>query len=261
MARKIVASHNLQTLEQSLERLVSHMTEPRWREVFLLTSAMLRSADSLMQLMKQQIDALVAQDPYLQEFLTWANQKSLVAPTQPAAKRAFYLALARTPHLAPHFALAATLDQGIFLDAALDNLMVSCALNLSADFAHTHACADALSNALVIIVDLGLHQSLQQLKDQLPDPDQDEEKFQNWWQTNHLAWTAQLREAIAEHGDLQHHWNFSPQQQLSLQRYYDANQLLIDCLNSNCEVTAAVRQEIESALLLPQKELEDREWQ
>ena len=205
-ARKIVASHNLQTLEQSLERLVSHITEPRWREVFLLTVAMLRSADSLVQLMKQQIDALITQDPYLQEFLTWASQKSRVAPAQPAAKRAFYLALARTPHLAPHFALAITLDQGIFLDAALDDLVVSCALNLSSDFAHTHACADALRNALVIVLDSGLHQSLQQLKDQLPDANQDEARFQDWWQNNHLVWTAQLREAIAEHRDLQHHW-------------------------------------------------------
>jgi len=48
---------------------------------------------------------------------------------------------------------------------------------------------------------------------------------------------------------------------ITTQRYYDANQLLIDCLNSNCEVTVAVRQEIEAALLLPQKELEEREWQ
>jgi len=46
-----------------------------------------------------------------------------------------------------------------------------------------------------------------------------------------------------------------------LQRYYDANQLLIDCLNSHCEVTTPIRQEIEATLLLPQKELEDREWQ
>lgn len=55
-------------------------------------------------------------------------------------------------------------------------------------------------------------------------------------------------------------WHFSPEQQQVLQRYYDANQWLLDCLNSRCEVTDAVRQEIEAALLLPQKELEDREW-
>ena len=183
-ARKIVASHNLQSLERALEDLVSHITEPRWREIFLLTAAMLWSADSLIQLMKQQIDALVPQDPYLQEFLTWASQKSQVTP-QPtlAATRAFYLGLTQTPHLAPHFALACTLDQGIFLE---------------------------------------------------------------------------LKEEIALHRNIQSHWHFNPEQQEVLQRYYDANQLLIDCLNSEVTMTVAVRQEIESALLLPQKELKER---
>ncbi|MGH2415257.1 MAG: NACHT domain-containing protein, partial [Microcystaceae cyanobacterium] len=258
-ARKIVASHNLQALEQALERLVAHITEPRWREIFLLTAAMLRSADSLVQLMKQQIDALVAQDPYLQEFLTWASQKSLTVPSQPklAATRAFYLALARTPHLTPHFALVCTLDQGLFLDAALDKLL----LESSADLAYAHTCADALSNALSIVLDVGLQQSLQHLQDQLPSSKQDTKRFEKWWQTNHLAWTEQLRTAIAQHRNIQHHWHFSLEQQQVLQRYYDANQLLIDCLNSNCEVTVAVRQDIEAAFLLPQKELEEREWQ
>ncbi|WP_375477618.1 NACHT domain-containing protein [uncultured Nostoc sp.] len=154
-ARTIVATHNLHASEQPLEHLASHITEPRWREIFLLTVAMLESADFLVQLMKQQIDALVAEDPYLQKFLTWASQKSLVAPPQPAATRAFYLALAQTPHLT--------------------------------------------------------------------------------------------------------YWYFSPEQQQVLQQYYDANQLLIDCLNSNCEVTGVVRQKIETSLLLPIKELSERE--
>jgi predicted NACHT family NTPase len=260
-ARKIVASHNLQALEKPLERLVSHITEPRWREIFLLTAAMLRSADSLVQLMKQQVDGLVAQDSYLQEFLTWASQKSQVVPPQPSAIRAFYFALARTPQLAPHVALACTVDQGIFLDAALNDLVLQSAIDSSSDFAHAYACADALSNALTIVLDLGLQQSLQQLQDQLPDSKQDRERFQEWWQTNHVAWSERLRAAIALHRNIQHQWHFSPEQQQVLQRYYDANQLLIDCLNSNCEVTAVVRQEIEAALLLPQKELEEREWQ
>jgi predicted NACHT family NTPase len=261
MARKIVASHNLQALEQALERLVSHITEPRWREIFLLTAAMLRSADSLVHLMKQHIDAIVAQDPYLQEFLTWASQKALTPPAPPAATRAFYLALTRSPHLAPHFALACTLDQGMFLDIALDDLVLESAMASSPDFVHAHACAAALSNALVIVLDIGLQQTLQHLKDQLPDPAQGEAQFRKWWQANHLKWTEQLKKAIAEHHDIQHNWHFSPEQQQMLQSYYDANQLLLDCLNSNCEVTGAVRQEIEAALLLPQKEIEDREWQ
>ncbi len=259
-ARKIVASDNLQVLEQPLEHLVSHMTEPRWREIFLLTVVMLRSADFLLQLMKQQIDALLTQDPYLQIFITWASQKSFAAPEQPAATRAFYHALARTAHLTPHFALAFILDQGIFLDAALDNLVMECTNDDKSNFANAHACDDALSHALAIVQNAGLHQALQQLKYLRPDPEQSREKFQTWWQTSYPTWIEQLKTIIANHQNIQHHWHFSPEQQQVLQQYYDANQLLIDCLNSNCEVTWIVRQKIEASLLLPIKELEEQEW-
>ncbi|MEH2051847.1 NACHT domain-containing protein [Nostoc sp.] len=254
-ARKIVATYNLQALERPLERLVSHITEPRWREIFLLTVAMLRSADFLVLLMKQEVDTLVAQDTYLQKFLTWASQKSLAAPPQPAAICAFYLTLARTPHLISHFALVCILDRDIFLDAALENLVMECKSN----FADAHACDDALSSALAIAQDAGLHQALQQLKDLFPDPEQSRERIQTWWQTSYPAWMEQLKTAIANHRNIQHDWHFSLQQQQVLQQYYNANQLLIDCLNSNCEITDVVRQEIEASLL-PIKELCKREW-
>ncbi|MBR8835036.1 MAG: NACHT domain-containing NTPase [Stigonema ocellatum SAG 48.90 = DSM 106950] len=262
-ARKIVASHNLQALEQALAGLVSHITDPHWHEIFLLTAAMLRSADSLVQLMKQHIDALVAQDPYLQEFLTWASQKSRTTQSQPkvATARAFYLALARTPHIASHFTLACTLDQGMFLDAVLDNLLLECAIDQSQDFAYAHACGDALGNILGIVLDAGLHKSLQQLWEQLPTRNQNQEKFHIWWLAHSEAWVEQLEMTLTNYRNIDHHWQFSEQQQQALQRYYDANQLLLDCLNSNCEVTSVIRQEIEATLLLPTKELEDREWQ
>ena len=262
-ARKIVASHNLESFGQALEGLVSHITDPHWHEIFLLTATMLRSADSLVQLMKQEIDALLGQDSYLQEFLTWASQKSLTIPSQAkeATIRAFYLALSRTPHIASHFALASSLDQGILLDAALDNLVLECAIERSQDFAHIHACGDALSNILCIVLDVGLHKSLQQLSEQLPNVHQSQERLELWEQTNYSAWAEQLKMTIINYRNINHQWQFSPEQQQVLQRYYDANQLLLDCLHSNCEVTPAIRQEIEATLLLPIKELEDREWQ
>jgi predicted NACHT family NTPase len=262
-ARKIVASHNLRALEQALEGLVSHITDPHWREVFLLTVSMLRSADSLVQVMKQEIDALVADDPYLQEFLIWANQKSQTIPSQPkiATKRAFYLALAQPSPTAAHFTLASTLDQGIVLDAALENLLLEFAANHSQDFAYVNACSEALNNILVMVLDAGFYKSLQQLKNQLPPPSQSRERLQDWWQQHYPAWIEQVRATIAHYRNIHHPWQFTPEQQQVLKHYYDANQLLIDCLNSNCEVTASIRQEIEATLLLPQKELEDREWQ
>ncbi len=262
-ARKIVASHNLQALEQTLGGLVSHITDPHWHEVFLLTAAMLRSADSLVQLMKQQIDALVAQDPYLQEFLSWASQKSqqIPAETKVATTQAFYLALAKTPNIVGQFALACTLDQGLFLDAALENLLLELAIDHSQDFAYVNACSEALNNILTTVLDAGFYKSLEQLRDKLPSPSQNRERLQSWWQKNYSAWVEQLRVTIANYRNIHHPWQFTTEQKQVLQRYYDANQLLIDCLNSNCEVTAAIRQEIEDTLLLPQKELEDREWQ
>lgn len=261
-ARNIVASYNLHSFEQALGGLVSHLTDPHWREIFLLTTAMLRSADSLMQLMKQQIDALVAKDPYLQEFLTWASQKSQMVPSQPkiASSRAFYLALARTPHVASQFVLASTLDQGMFLDAALDDLLLECTIEESQSFAHAHACGDALNNILVMVLDAGFQKTLQQLKNQLPSPTQNQHQWQTWWRLHHAAWVDQLKSTIADYRNIHHHWKFSPEQQQTLQRYYDANQLLLDCLRSNAEITPTIRQEIEAALLLPQKELEEREW-
>jgi predicted NACHT family NTPase len=163
--------------------------------------------------------------------------------------------------MASHFTLACTLDQGMFLDAALHNLLRSCAIDQSQDFAHAHACGDALSNILGIVLDAGLYKSLQQLRDQFPNPNQNRERFQIWWQAHSSAWVEQLKTTIINYRNINHDWQFSQQQQQVLQRYYDANQLLLDCLNSNCEVTPAVREEIETTLLLPTKELEDREWQ
>ena len=262
-ARKIVAAHNLRALEPALGELVNHITDPHWHEVFLLTAAMLRSADSLVQLMKQEIDALVAQDPHLQDFLQWASQKSQTVPkeTKLATTRAFYLALAKGQPTAPHFALASTLDQGILLDAALENLLTDLVRDRAQDFAYINACSEALSNVLVMVLDAGFYKSLQQLKDQLPTPNKSQERLQAWWQEHYADWIEQLSQTIIHHRNIHHPWQFSPEQEQTLKRYYDANQLLVDCLNSNCDVTAAVREEIEATLLLPQKELEDREWQ
>lgn len=263
-ARTIVASYNLQALEKALESLVSHITDSHWHEVFLLTAAMLRSADSLVQLMKQQIDGLVAQDPYLQDFLEWASQKSrqIPATTSEGAKRAFYLAWVKNPKTAAHFTLASTLDQGLFLDAALENLLLECTNDEKLqDFAFTQACSLALNNILTMVLDAGFYKSLQQLRDQMPPETQSREKLDGWWQANYVSWREQLSNTITKYRNINHNWRFSPEQQQVLEGYYDANKLLIDCLNSNCEITPGIRQEIEATMLLSQRELEEREWE
>jgi predicted NACHT family NTPase len=259
-ARKIVANHNLEPLEKTLEKLVGHINEPRWREIFLLTASMLRSADSLVQLMKQKVDSLVAQDSHLQDFLSWANDKKSQANSpSTSATRAFFITLMRFPDLTSDFMLACIIDQELFLDVLLDNLAAEC-FRFNSDFAHAYVCSEALSDAMNIIVDIGFKESLEVLKDELTEANIVPEEFQAWWHTNHHDWSNRLKGVVSKYEDLQHDWNFSPEQELILQNYYSANQLLIDCLNGNSEVTSAVREEIKAALLLPQKEIEEREW-
>jgi predicted NACHT family NTPase len=60
---------------------------------------------------------------------------------------------------------------------------------------------------------------------------------------------------MIQHRNIGHDWQFSEAQNKLLQQYYDANKLLVDCLNSDCYVSREVRAEIEASLLLPIKSL------
>lgn len=304
-ARAIVASS-----EVSLQQLVRHLTEQRWREVFLLTAQMLPNADRLLQLMKQQVDALVSANPTfdsdreslvaleelaiasrlaseslplqssrsaanltvglvaaldetLQPFLSWVMQKSLEVktPYKPAAVRAFYFSLALPPeHRLAH-------DQGLAL--VIDrNLAAEQDGELALDLALTHTLGVALAltpelvyerfTALRLALDVDrltkgkpIGESLQQLKNQLPDPDEDRESLKQWWQVNGQTWTLQLRTLMIQHRNIGHEWILGEAMQQRLEQYSNANKLLVDCLNSNCQLTPIVQREIEEMLLLP----------
>ncbi|MEO0970256.1 MAG: NACHT domain-containing protein, partial [Cyanobacteria bacterium J06639_18] len=62
--------------KEALEDLVKHITEKRWREVFLLTAGMLKKADNLLKLMKTEVDILLKKNKKLQEFLKWVYKKA-----------------------------------------------------------------------------------------------------------------------------------------------------------------------------------------
>lgn len=321
-ARAIVAGS-----ERSLQQLVGHLTEIRWREVFLLTAQMLPNADRLLQLMKQQVDAFVAApqtldsalvthsafvsvrnsgasalagrrsdsdaaeerqgytpdllaplngaspatlnlditdlEESLQPFLDWVRQKSLEVKTQykPAAVRAFYLMLALPPNhrLSRDQTLALAIDRNLAGEQggelALD-LALTHALNVA--LALTPELVDERFTALRLALDLDhlsqdelIAGALKPLKNQLPEPNEDREGLKQWWQENGQAWAWQLRDVLIEYRNIGQQWQFSETLQHLVEQYGNANKLLVDCLNSNCQLTATVRQEIEANLLLP----------
>jgi len=268
-ARDIVSSSDPLKLEMALKHLVGHLNEKRWREVFLSTVSMLRNANLLLQLMKQRIDALIPQDEQIEAFLTWASRKAhaATAPYKPATIRAFYLdiGLARTLNITGGtFDLARTLDPNLVrsldcslaLDLALDRTLALDKI-LESTLDPQRALHRILNRAIsrAQVVDCELEQSLQQLKAEISNQNQTGAEFAVWWKFNGKAWTEQLRAVIISYRNLGQDWQFSNWQRDILQQYYDANKLLVDCLNSDCCLTAPVRQEIESTLLLPKAEM------
>lgn len=300
-ARKIVNNSE----PQALKKLVSHLTQKRWREVFLLAVGMLQKADYLLLLMKQQVDGLVAEDEQLQQFLVWVRNKSISVnePYKPAAIRAFYLGreVERVSNPSPHLQVDISLirilgyaidhtfrpplrlfafdftsssfsdnissysdndepDSDLTTDILLDLGMLY-ALDLNISYVYAAASARNLISILVFTMNLNLEPelklSLQQLKKQLYDSAYTY-KMQawwkmerEWWKAKGHDWTQQLRNVMIKYRNIGHDWQFSEQQKSLLRKYYDANKLLVDCLNSASNVSPAVRQEIEETLLLP----------
>ncbi len=263
-ARKIKEAGN----DKLLHILAARITETRWREVFLLTVGMLESADSLLQSMKKQVDDLLATDEKLQQFLTWVKQKSesVKAAYKPAAIRAFYLSLDRDLNLSR--TLDRDIDRDIDRDFSQDrfrtldrDLFRDRTLSLCRTLSRTLDRDRPLFLCLTLFQDLfqdldrdhnsELKRSLQELENQLPHNKDDKEAYQRRGLENSQVWAEKLRTVMIEHRNIGHDWQFTDSQKELLKKYYDANKLLVDCLNSDCYVNRDTRQHIEDTLLLP----------
>lgn len=249
-----------------LDDFSTHVTEARWREVFLLTVGMLKSADWLLQSMKEQVDSLLATDKKLWQFLAWIKQKSetIEAAYKPPAIRALYLSLSldlsRTFDLFLSLSFSRTLDSDRTLDLDF-SLFRTLDFSLSKNLDRTLSLSIDFDRTLSLSLDKNgeLHRSLQELKNQLQNFQTDEEAHKLWWQENGHTWAEKLRAVMIKHRNIGHDWQFTELQKELLKKYYDANKFLIDCLNSDCYVSRDIRQEIENTLLLPIKNDPDAE--
>jgi predicted NACHT family NTPase len=274
-----------QSSDESLQELVNHIFEKRWREVFLLAVAMSSDAGKLVLLMKKKIDGLIAEDEKLQQFLQWLNEKTKAVDIQfrledvpkIQASNDFYvninLSLSRTLYLDLYLYLYLDLylDLYLYLDLSrtldLDlsrTLYFDLYRTLDLDLSRTLDLD--LSRTLDLDLDLSrtldlakkcngkLYQELQTLRAQLPD-EENQAEFKQWWQTNRKAWTEDLRAIMIKYRNIGHDWQFNNEQQKLLEQYCRANQLLTQCLHQECYVSREVRQEIEETLLLPMSEI------
>ncbi|MEO0405722.1 MAG: NACHT domain-containing NTPase [Cyanobacteria bacterium P01_A01_bin.135] len=280
-----IASLNPDNLQQRLKNMAANITEKRWREVFLLVPEMIRSADYLVRLMKQEADQLLARDEKLQQVIAWVRTKQLSVNAQDIGfeVRKFYFNRVldldfyrkQDPTLSLALALYRDIELAIWLEL-YRNPYRALELELESYYglgqAFTLDCDRAPEFTLNRILGRAysfndptrfLNSSLVEgavegLRDQLPIPKGDRSEFRQWWQSNGKAWTEQLRAVMIDHRNIGHDWQFTSEQKALLEQYYDANQLLIECLNSDCYITRDVREEIEDTLFLPIAEIEAR---
>ena len=256
-ARKIVASPNAEELNDALQKLASQITNPQWREVILLTASMLPKADYLMQQLKQQVELILAEEPQLQEFLKFIDKKvkALSLPYQPAAVRAFYFSLFHNRDLNLAIALdsklAKELDNNLALDLALERAFaIALSLVANPDIKQILNLSFSLEFESNPALSADMKQALQSLKQQLPDPAKGKEHLLDWWLTNGDDWLQKFRSLINEYRYDGMSWNFSSYQQELLQKYYLANQFMLECLDRNFNLTSETQKAIEDSFLI-----------
>jgi len=269
----------------TLKELVSHFTEKRWREVILLAVEMLEDATALVQLIKQEIDQLLAGDQRLQEHLQWLKVKtdsvqgkytaedmeetthnlSLLPPIRADQAKMCYvslyldLELSLTLDLSQTLSQIFSLSQTLYLSLSLDQtlyqtLSLSFSLSLSLDLARTRIRIIS-RNLEDWITELPpnqilLKESLQNLWHQLPNPE-DKEAFEQWCRANGENWTEKLRQVMITYRNIGHDWQFTDQQKELLGQYHTTNILLMECLGREAVIDRGVRAEIENTLFLP----------
>jgi predicted NACHT family NTPase len=261
---------------------VEHITDKQWREVFLLAVEMVErtdESDKLLQLLKQKIDTLLDDDrEHLKPLFSWVHQETLRIQNslndlsyKPAAIRAFSLARVIDIDIPPEY-IKSVLQPPFDFNFNPDRYAL--VPNLG-KFTLSYNVADALDLAriatfnleraywLARILDPTLSRHLSQLLQQLEVPDWNEYEgnIEDWWNANSQLWTKKLRAVIVDYRNFGHGLKFSKHQKELLQKYYDANKLLADCLNSSYRVSDGVRKKIEETLffLFPTDEIKKRQ--
>jgi len=128
-----------------------------------------------------------------------------------------------------------------------------------------------------------LIREIQELKNDFPNPEDDIQVFHTWWFNNGKNWLRRFLNFIARYLKIGYVdidyvniandrtylysyiaeydygiiWKLTAEQRSLLEKYYDANLLLINCLNSSSNISIKTREEIESSILLPLTEIEN----
>jgi predicted NACHT family NTPase len=215
-AKRIVDSSIAQGTE-AFQKLACHADDKRWKEVFFLVLGMLAEASSCVLTIKQEIDGVLADDPKMQEYLVWLNEKNKSINESPIT----------TTYLG-YLNLYLNLNLSLYLYLYLDQ---------------------AIEKSKQLGCDIDFIAILQNLKQQLPE----KAAFSAWKEQHLTDWRQQLRTAMIKYRNVGHDWQFTKPQKDNLKKYYLANRLLQEFLQAEdeCYLTLSTRQHITDTFCRP----------
>ncbi len=227
-----------------VEKLVTeHLTDKRWKEVFLLVAGVMRGgADDLLLFMEKEVQKYI-NTPKLQALLNWAENVTVGSPGnyKPVGKRAVAIAYANAN------ALANALANAYALANALANTLA---------YALTNTLAYALAYAIDKIGEIEKLQifnqklnftvllpQLETLKAKISDDQQPKETRQ--------AFAEQWRETLLKGFNLTPEMvNLSEEEINALNKYLYANYLIIQCKDAALSISTQTWETIETRMLL-----------
>ncbi|WP_038015527.1 NACHT domain-containing NTPase [Synechococcus sp. PCC 7335] len=265
---------NSANLKETMARLADEQAlQPRWREVFLLASELLRDANLLLFPLAAKVSSLLAESSRLQAFLADVTQQAnqpYFESFKPSAVRAFLFDI--DFDIDENRAVAIRLDQranllvcASFLTRMLEGVSLEAAIarvkqydqQVSEPLKQIAQCKSA-NEAMMIAI--GIVLDSKKLK-----PSEDKklkdiiERFhieQFYPETAEVEAIKDVADAARHVAKNRHHirqkWTFSDDEKQLLKQYYRAAKLLVDCLYSDgCMLEPARRRAIEKILFSP----------
>ena len=198
----------------TLKRLVrEHCGESRWREVFLLTTSLLPDASDLLTTFRQRLDHLHKDDEKLQEWLTWAEQKSADHSDAHSEFNQVYQSRAR--------ALAEALDR------SRDRILAKALDQALRDTRSVNARAYLDPRSLNLAEDQARELGIKEVAEELATLAVILEKTTDSdWQ----EFTNRLVTLIAKHKEIEQKWQLTAIQERQIVEFMRRARLLTDCL-------------------------------
>jgi hypothetical protein len=229
--------------EGTLTNLINaHCTDPRWREVFLLTTSLLPDAGQFIATFRRRVDELLEDDEKLKGLLAWADRKStsyqddILSLVDSASD-----SILPDPWFVRGYNLhIALLHTGIFINSLLYTFS-SGSLRVNLDYGlfrilqnatgRTHPLSyqhiDIITHYYDSVVEAAREFELDDLeKDFTALHTPTESATAAEWQ----VYAENLRALMIKHRDIGHEWGFGEKQKRQLKDYFAATRLLKDCL-------------------------------